>query len=113
MRMLVPTLAIIALFGCATTTQAQDKAAQTQQAIEKAETEFAAAKKAGHVWQLIDKATGKKSAHLGKLLDAAKEKQGAGEYEEAMRIANRVAEAAVPGQQQASSQSNVSPFYND
>ena len=110
MRKLV-YLALTILFASATV-QAQDEAAQTQEAIAKAETELAAAKKVGHVWRLIDKATGKKSVNLGKLLDAARERQAAGEFLEAIRIANRVAETAVLGQQQASSQGNVSPFYN-
>jgi len=111
MRKLV-SLALTILFASATV-QAHDEAAQTQEAIAKAETELAAVTKTGHVWRLIDQATGKGSVNLGKLLDAAKEKQAAGEFLEAMRIANRVAETAVLGQQQASSQANVSPYYNE
>lgn len=106
-----------ALLGCSTSqvavdANAEEKVGLAQQAIEKAEAELAAAKSATSVWQLIDKATGSRSQPLDKLLAAAKKKQEAGEYDEAIRIANRVAEAAMLGVEQAESQKNPEPFYN-
>lgn len=106
-----------ALLGCSTSlvsmeASAQDMAAQAQQAIETAESELAAAKSADSVWRLIDKATGSSSQPIDKLLEAAKKKQEAGEYDEAIRIANRVAEAAILGTEQAESQKDLEPFYN-
>lgn len=103
-----------ALLGCGISqvAMAEDKAAQAQQAIEKAEMELSAAKSAGSVWQLIDKATGSSSVPIDKLLEVAKKKQEAGEHDEAIRIANRVAEAAILGTEQAESQKDPEPFYN-
>ena len=92
---------------------AEDKAAQATQAIATAEASLAAAKTAGSVWQLIDKATGSASQSIEKLLAAAKKKQAAGEFDEAVRIANRVNDAATLGVEQAESQTGkVQPFYN-
>lgn len=106
-----------ALLGCSTSqvsmeASADEKATQAQQAIEKAETELAAAEAADSVWQLIDPATGSSSVSLDKLLAAAKMKQEAGEFDEAIRIADRVAEAAMLGVEQAESQKGAKPFYN-
>lgn len=95
------------------TSMAGDKAADAQQAIEQAEQSLSAAASAGSVWQLIDKATGGSSVSLDKLLGAAKKKKEAGEFDEAIRIANRVSDAAMLGVEQAESQKGkVKPFYN-
>nr|NIQ60141.1 hypothetical protein [Gemmatimonadota bacterium]NIU80355.1 hypothetical protein [Gammaproteobacteria bacterium] len=53
------------------------------------------------MWRLVDRATGGSSQNLDKLLDVAQERRDKGEFEEATRIANRVADAAVLGVQQA------------
>jgi hypothetical protein len=91
---------------------AGDKSAEAQQAIEKAEKSLAAAAAAGSVWQLIDKATGSGSASLDKLLGAAKEKSEAGDFDEAIRIADKVSDAAMLGVEQAESQKGkATPFY--
>lgn len=90
-----------------------DKAMEAKQAIEQAENALAAATSAGSVWQLIDKSTGSRSVSLDKLLGAAKKKNEAGELDEAIRIANRVSDAAMLGVEQAESQKGkVAPFYN-
>lgn len=95
------------------TAVAGDKAADAKQAIEQAEQSLAKAAAAGSVWQLIDKATGGSSVSLDKLLGAAKKKSDAGEFDEAIRIANRVSEAAMLGLDQAESQKGkAEPFYN-
>jgi len=92
---------------------AGDKSAEAQQAIEQAEKAIAAASSAGSVWQLIDKATGSSSVPLDKLLGAAKKKKEAGEFDEAIRIADRVSDAAMLGVEQAESQKGkAEPFYN-
>ncbi|MDH3694313.1 MAG: hypothetical protein OER96_07065 [Gammaproteobacteria bacterium] len=115
MKNLVTLIAVLSITACGTmnsSVQAQDKAAEVNEAIQMAEAELAAAAKTGHVWRLIDPATGSKSQNLGKILEAAKEKQAAGELDEALRIANRVAETAKLGQQQAEQQADAEPFYN-
>ena len=51
--------------------------------------------------------------NLHKLLGAAKKKQEAGELDEAIRIANRISDAAMLGVEQIESQKGkVEPFYN-
>lgn len=115
LRKIVGTVTVSALLGLATpyTAMAEDKAAMAKQSIEQAEQSLADAKAAGSVWQLIDKATGSSSESLDKLLGAAKAKQDAGEFDEAIRIAKRVADAAMLGVEQAQSQKGkVKPFYN-
>ena len=103
---------ILGLTACQTSV-AEDKAADAQQAIEQAEQAVSAAAAAGSVWQLIDKATGGSSVSLDKLLGAAKKKSEAGEFDEAIRIANRVSDAAMLGLEQAETQKGkVEPFYN-
>ncbi len=116
MKNLFALVAILSITACGTMSsgvQADDKAAQVDKAIQMAETELAAAEESGHVWRLIDPATGSGSEDLSKLLEAAKEKQAAGELDEALRIANRVAESAKLGQEQAEQQANAEPFYNE
>ena len=116
MKNLATLIAILSITACGTMgagVQADDKAAQVDKAIQMAETELAAAVKTGHVWRLIDPATGKKSANMDKLLKVAKEKQEAGELDEALRISNRVAEFALLAQEQAEQQANAEPFYNE
>ena len=111
----VYALVLSAIFGLGVnhTAIAGETAADAQQAIDKAGKAVAAAQAAGSVWQLIDMATGSSSAPLDKLLGAAKKKQEAGEYDEAVRIANRVADAAMLGVEQAESQmGKAEPFYN-
>ena len=110
----VYALVLSATFGLGinSTAVAGGSAADAQQAIDKAGEGVAAARAVGSEWQLIDKATGSSSAPLGKLLGAAKKKQEAGEYDEAIRIANRVSDAAMLGVEQAESQmGKVEPFY--
>ncbi len=85
--------------------------ASADKAIAMAEKELAAVKKAGHEWQLIDKATGGSSAPLSKLLDAGKKARANGDSAEAIRIANRVAGHAKLGQQQAQEQEKAGPYY--
>lgn len=80
-------------------------------AIAMAEKELAAVKKAGHEWQLIDKATGGRSEPLSKLLDAAKKARDNGDTAEAIRLANRVTAHAKLGSQQAAEQANAGPHY--
>jgi predicted Zn-dependent protease len=92
---------------------AEDKALQEAQAIEQAEASLAAAKSTGGIWQLIDKSTGSSSQSIEKLLAAAKQKQAAGEFDEAVRIANRVNDAAKLGVEQVESQKGkVAPYFN-
>ena len=92
---------------------AEDKAATAQQALAKAEAALADATSAGAVWRLIDKSTGSGAVNLDKLLGAAKKKQEAGELDEAIRIANRISEAAMLGIEQIESQKGkAQPFYN-
>ncbi len=105
------SMALFAMTGCATSTGMADKATEVSDAIKTAETEVAAAAEVGSVWRLIDPATGGGAVDIDKLLKLAKEKQAAGELDEALRIATRVAEAAVLGQQQARSQADAGPFY--
>ncbi len=116
-------IALLGLAGCAGTEAKQEmksspKAAMTSadkagadKAIAMAEKELSAVKKAGHEWQLIDKATGGSSKPLSKLLDAAKKARDKGDNAEAIRIANRVALNAKLGQQQAKEQANAGPDY--
>ncbi len=80
-------------------------------AIAAAEKEVAAVKKAGHEWKLIDKSTGRNSAPLSKMLAAAKKARDAGNEAEAIRIANRVAENAKLGLQQAKEQAKAGPHF--
>jgi hypothetical protein len=110
--------ALLGLVGCAGMEAKEEmksptKASMTSadKAIAMAEKELAAVKKAGHEWQLIDKATGGSSQPLSKLLDAAKKARDNGDNAEALRIANRVVENAKLGQQQANEQSNAGPYY--
>ena len=92
---------------------AGDKAAEAQQALAKAEAALADAQSAGAVWRLIDKSTGSTAVNLDKLLGAAKKKQEAGELDEAIRIANRISDAAMLGIEQIESQKGkAEPFYN-
>ncbi len=105
------SLALFAMTGCATSTGMADKATEVSDAIKKAETEVAAAAAVGSVWRLIDPATGGAAVDIDKLLKVAKDKQAAGELDEALRIANRVADAAMLGQQQASDQRDAGPYY--
>lgn len=115
LRKFVYAFVLSAIFGMGVnhTVFAGETAADAQQAIDKAGKAVAAAQAAGSEWQLIDKATGSSSAPLGKLLGAAKKKLEAGEFDEAVRIANRVADAAMLGLEQAESQmGKVEPFYN-
>ena len=88
-----------------------DKATEVSEAIKKAEAELAAAAEAGSVWRLVDSATGSSAQNIDKLLQVAKEKQAAGELDEALRLANRVADAAMLGQQQARGQADAGPYY--
>ncbi len=103
--------------GCILTTAVPpafaDGAAQAEAAtaIAKAETELAAAEKAGHVWRLIDSATGGSAVGIDELLTVAKEKQAAGEFDEAHRLAHRVAEAALLGQEQAKLAADAGPRF--
>ncbi|MDA9982650.1 hypothetical protein N9H39_07930 [Gammaproteobacteria bacterium] len=115
MRKFAYAFVLSAIFGLGAShiAFAGETAADAQQAIDKAGEEVAAAQAAKSEWQLIDKATGSSSAPLDKLLGVAKKKQEAGEYDEATRIANRVADAAMLGVAQAESQmGKVEPFYN-
>lgn len=115
LRKIACGVAVSGLLGLAAfqTAVAGDKAADAQQAIAQAEKALDGAVAAGSVWQLIDKSTGSSSVSLDKLLGAAKKKSEAGEYDEAIRIANRVSDAAMLGVEQAESQKgNVAPFYN-
>ncbi len=90
-----------------------DGAAQAEAAaaIAKADTELAAAEKVGHVWRLIDSATGGSAVGIDQLLKVAKEKQAAGEFDEARRLADRVAEAAMLGQEQAKLAADAGPKF--
>ena len=115
LKKFVYALVLSAIFGLAVnhTAIAGESAADAQQAIDKAGKAVAAAQAARSEWQLIDKATGSSSAPLDKLLGVAKKKLKAGEFDEAVRIANRVANAAMLGVEQAESQmGKVEPFYN-
>jgi hypothetical protein len=110
--------ALLGLAGCASMEtkdemKSEPKAAMTSadQAIAMAEKELKAVKKAGHEWQLIDKATGGSSQPLSKLLDAAKKARDNGDNAEAIRIANRVTENAKLGLQQAKGQAKAGPHY--
>ena len=115
LRKLASALAVGGFLGLAAcqTSIAGDKAAEAQQAIYQAEKTRAGAVSAGSVWQLIDPATGSRSVSLDKLLGEAKKKSEAGDYDEAIRIADRVSDAAMLGVEQAESQKGkVAPFYN-
>ena len=115
LKKLARAVAVSGFLGLAAcqTSVAGDKATDAQQAIDQAEKALASADSAGSVWQLIDKATGSSSVSLSKLLGAAKKKSEAGEFDEAIRIANRVSDAAMLGVEQAESQKGkVAPFYN-
>jgi hypothetical protein len=107
------------LVGMATCTglglaaHAEEKAVMVDEAIQRAESELAGAAETGHVWRLIDSAGGSKSQDLDKLLAIAKEKQAAGELDEALRLAERTADAAALGQAQAESQADAAPFYSE
>ena len=87
------------LTGCATT-EHQEKAAMAEDAemgnavIAQAESDAQAAIDAGAQWLILDKAAGSKAVSFGKLIEIAKEKQAAGETEEAERIAMHVSEAS-------------------
>ncbi len=64
-----------------------------------------------HVWRLVDPATGSKSADLDTLLDAARAAHRARDYDNAIRIAKRVIDAARLGIRQARGQRNAAPYY--
>lgn len=106
-------LGIVLGFSLNQSALSEDKAAAAQQAVAKAEAAVADAKSAGAVWRLIDKSTGSTAVNLDKLLGAAKKKQEAGELDEAIRIADRISEAAMLGVEQIQSQKGkIEPFYN-
>jgi hypothetical protein len=65
----------------------------------------------GHVWRLVDSATGPKSADLDTLLDGARAAHRARDYDDAIRIAKRVIDAARLGIHQARGQRNAAPYY--
>jgi len=65
----------------------------------------------GHVWRLVDPATGPKSADLDTLLDGARAAHRARDYDDAIRIAKRVIDAARLGIRQARGQQNAAPYY--
>ena len=65
----------------------------------------------GHVWRLVDPATGPGSANLDTLLEAARAAHRARDYDDAIRIAKRVIDAARLGIRQARGQRNAAPYY--
>ena len=111
MKRTVCAAILVTVTGLTADIAVADKAAEVSASIAAAEKELAAAAEAGHVWRLIDPASGGSSVDIDKLLAIAKKKQAAGELDEALRIANRVSEAAVLGQQQAKSQAQAGPSY--
>ncbi len=92
-RVFVIGLVFAVLVGCAAT------------------TDLTAAKKAGAIWRLVDKATGGSAVGIDKLLAVAKKKFDKGEFDEANRIALRVSWAAHTGIAQADGQASITPNY--
>lgn len=88
-----------------------DAIMSADQAVAEAEKELKAAQKMNAEWKLIDKATGGRAQDISKLLKVAKEAKASGNDAEAARIAGRVKEAAIMGQQQAKNQANAMPHF--
>lgn len=89
---------------------AEDKT-KVDAALASAETEYKKAKAIGHVFRLIDPATGKKSKNLGRLLEAGQDAAAEGKINEALRIAKKVEDAAKAGQDQAARAADAKPHY--
>ena len=123
----LPLAAILvaAVSGCAGMNETKQAGVGLDALSAAAAMELKAAKKAGHVWRLIDKSTGKKSGNLGKLLKAGNKlaNKGWGAYQggnydaaqahfnEATRVYNKVIESAKSGQAQAAQQADAMPYY--
>jgi len=107
------TIMSLLLLGACVTTPPPAETASTgaDEAIMKADEALKVAQAAGGEWRLIDKATGGSAVPIRKMLSAAKKKAEAGETEEAIRLANRVATAAMLGVEQAKGQANAAPSY--
>ncbi len=106
------------LAGCATSDN-NDKAAMSTDAamgnavIAQAEADVKTALDAGAQWLILDKSAGSKAVSFNKLIEIAKEKEAAGETEEAERIAMHVSEASKMALGQHERYANARPRYNN
>lgn len=93
----------VALTCVVSSASGADKAQDAASAIAAAETVLAEASKAGSEWAIWDKAvpSGDDAPSLEDILDVAKEKQQAGDEDEALRLAELVGFYAQLGVEQA------------
>jgi len=100
----------VGLGGCASYSGGSAMTA-TDQVFEQAAQELAAVRKTGHVWMLLDKATGGKTVTVGKLLNAARDAQNKGDAATAIRLARKVIWAARAGQKQAQDVATTAKYF--
>ena len=112
-RRLVAALAASILGAGSVAAPPAARAMDVEQALAMAEEVLATAKRAGAEWRIVDEATGSTAKSLSRILKVARKKAEAGETEEAVRLAGRVIESALLGIEQARSQADVAPVYND
>ena len=96
-------MSVVAMIFSASPAMSVDKAQEAAGAIASAETVLAEASKAGAEWAIWDKAvpSGEDAPSLTEILDVAKEKQQAGDLDEAVRLAKLVDFYARCGVEQA------------
>ena len=112
-KRLILGLSVLMLAACVQMPPKQAMAeGSVDEVLKMAEDKLAMAKAADAEWRAIDKATGGSAVDLTKLLEAAKEKAAAGETDEAIRIAKKVAKLSELGVEQAKDQKGAKPMYN-
>lgn len=96
-------MSVVAMIFSASPAMSVDKAQEAAGAIAAAETVLAEASKAGAEWAIWDKAVpaDEDAPSLAEILDVAKEKQKAGDMDEAVRLAKLVDFYAKLGVEQA------------
>ncbi len=100
--------------GCATATTDESAMAAkpaANPAITQAEADVKKAKSMSAEWRMLDKGVGKKAQNISKVLKIAKEKQAAGEVEEATRLAEKISDYVMMGLAQAEDQKDAKPAY--
>ncbi|MDH3379678.1 MAG: hypothetical protein OEQ39_22360 [Gammaproteobacteria bacterium] len=102
-------MCVLLVTGCATIQRGHE----SRGTLKTAEQAIQHATATGHVWRLVDAATGTKSVDLDTLLDAARAAHRERDYDDAIRIAERVIDAARLGIRQARAQRNAAPYYPD
>jgi len=104
------TVMAVGIGGCASLGSGSTGSA-SEQVLKQAEKELVAVRKTGHVWLLLDKATGNKTVSVGKLYTAAKVARKKGDETLAIRLARKVIWAARAGQEQAAHVATTADYY--